>query len=91
MFLDRDGTINHNVPYCSRPEDFILIKGACSAIKRLNENNYLVIVITNQSGIARKIFGHLDVKKLHDFLDKFLLNKKPSNKPETTTELQIKK
>ena len=40
------------------------------------KKKYLVIIITNQSGIARKIFGHLDVKKLHDFLDKFLLNKK---------------
>jgi len=53
VFLDRDGTIARDVPYCSRLEDFELLPGATQGIKLLNKHGFKVIVVTNQSGIAR--------------------------------------
>ena len=54
-FLDRDGTIIEDVNYIARPEDVRLLPGAAQAISRLNERGVVVVVITNQSGIARGI------------------------------------
>lgn len=53
IFLDRDGTINKNVGFVTKPEQFELIEGAAEAIKRINKSGYLAIVITNQPVIAR--------------------------------------
>ncbi|MGD0057692.1 MAG: SIS domain-containing protein, partial [Methanomassiliicoccales archaeon] len=47
VLIDRDGTIAKDVPYCSRPEDLVLLRGVGTAIKKLNEAGFLVIVITN--------------------------------------------
>jgi len=52
-FLDRDGTIIHDVNYIATPEQVALVPGAAAAIHELNRANVPVIVITNQSGIAR--------------------------------------
>ncbi len=65
VFVDRDDTLAKDVPYCSRPSDLILLKGAGKAIKRLNDAGYLVIVITNQSGIGRGIFDEAMLGKIH--------------------------
>jgi histidinol-phosphate phosphatase family protein len=56
VFLDRDGTMNKDVPYCRHPEDFQLFPGAARAVRWLNEHGYKVIVVTNQSGVARGYF-----------------------------------
>lgn len=56
VFLDRDGTIIRDVSYLSRPEDVELLPGAAHAIARLNDAEIPVIVVTNQSGIARGRF-----------------------------------
>ena len=61
MFLDRDGTINVEVGYLSNPEDLELIPGAARAVARLNEAGFIVVVITNQSGVARGYFTEEDV------------------------------
>jgi histidinol-phosphate phosphatase family protein len=53
VFLDRDGTLIHDTGYVARPERVSLIAGVGGAIKRLNQARIPVIVITNQSGIAR--------------------------------------
>jgi D-glycero-D-manno-heptose 1,7-bisphosphate phosphatase len=68
VFLDRDGTINHEVHYLSRVEDLELIPGAAKAIARLNKAGIPVIVITNQSGIARGILNEDDLLALHEAL-----------------------
>jgi D,D-heptose 1,7-bisphosphate phosphatase len=68
VFLDRDGTIAPDVPYCSRAEDFELYPGAPSAIKLLKENGFKVVVITNQSGIARGYFSEETLDKIHNKL-----------------------
>lgn len=53
VFLDRDGVINVDVGYPHRIEDFSFIPGAPEAIKALNDAGYRVVVVSNQSGVAR--------------------------------------
>lgn len=60
VFLDRDGTINVDTHYVSRPEDVALIPGAAPAIARLNAAGFPVIVVSNQSGIGR---GYLTMEE----------------------------
>ena len=55
VFLDRDGTIIEDVAYLREPDQVRLLPGAAAAIERLNSAGLLVIVATNQSGIARKL------------------------------------
>ncbi len=69
VFLDRDGTVCEEVNYLSRAEDLRLFSFAGKAIKLLNENNFLVILITNQSGIARKFFDEDDLREIHQKLE----------------------
>ena len=53
VFLDRDGTINTNCGFVTKPEQFELIPGTAEAVKKINKSGYLAIVITNQPVIAR--------------------------------------
>lgn len=69
VFLDRDGTINEEVNYLHRIEDFKLIPGAPEAIKMLKEAGFFVIVVTNQSGVARGYFDMDAVDAIHAHLD----------------------
>ena len=65
VFLDRDGTINKRPAracYIEKPEDFVWLAGAIEAINILKKNGFLVIIITNQPGIAR---GNLTEEMLH--------------------------
>ena len=72
VFLDRDGTLNVDTGYLYRIEDFVWIKGAREAIKNLNDTGYWVFVVTNQSGVARGMYGEDDVKKLHAWMQQDL-------------------
>lgn len=72
VFIDRDGTINRDVPYCGRPEDFELLPGAAEGIKLLNEHGFKVVVVTNQSGIARGYFTEEILARIHDKMKKEL-------------------
>lgn len=60
LFLDRDGTINTDHGYVYRVEDFELIPGIIDLCARAQELGYLIIVITNQSGIARGYYTEQD-------------------------------
>ena len=71
-FLDRDGVLNEDIGYLHKSEDFKWIDGAVEAIKLLKKNNFLVIVITNQSGISRGYFTSKDVTNLHQWMNKIL-------------------
>ena len=71
-FLDRDGVLNEDIGYLHKSEDFKWIDGAVEAIKLLKKNNFLVIVITNQSGISRGYFDSKDVTNLHEWMNKIL-------------------
>jgi D-glycero-D-manno-heptose 1,7-bisphosphate phosphatase len=68
VFLDRDGTINEEKDYLHRIEDFEFIPGASEAIRRLKKAGFLVIVVTNQSGVARGYYTLDDVKILHRYM-----------------------
>ena len=60
VFLDRDGTIVEDAGFLHEPGKVKLLPGAADAIKRLNEHGYLVVIVTNQSGIARGLYTVLD-------------------------------
>lgn len=69
VFFDRDGTLNEEVHYLHKIEDFKWIEGAIDAIKYCNDNGYLAIVITNQSGVARGYYPESDIMKLYDWMN----------------------
>jgi len=56
VFLDRDGVINADAGYLVKPEDFRFLPGVFDAIRRLDQAGYAVVVVTNQSGIARGFY-----------------------------------
>jgi D-glycero-D-manno-heptose 1,7-bisphosphate phosphatase len=64
-FLDRDGVLNVDHGYAHRPEQLDWIPGAPEAVRLLNEAGYSVIVITNQSGVARGYFDEAALKAFH--------------------------
>ena len=72
VFLDRDGTIIEDVGYLRDPDDARLLPGAAAAIKQLNEYGFLVIVATNQSGIARGILSRNDYQRAEKRVDALL-------------------
>ncbi len=65
VFLDRDGTLNQDVHYLSRPEEFAWISGAIHGLKALKDAGWSLVVITNQSGIAQGKLTHSDLDKIH--------------------------
>lgn len=72
LFLDRDGTINEEVEFLSSPRDVRLIPGAARVIREANVLGFKVIVITNQSGIARGLFTEQDFHAVNDELFRLL-------------------
>lgn len=69
VFFDRDGTLNHDPGYLHRPEHFEWIEGVPAAIRSLNDAEILVLVVTNQSAVARGICSERDVRQLHAFME----------------------
>lgn len=69
VFFDRDGVLNFDIGYVHKIQSFKWIDGAKKAIKHLNELDYLVIVITNQSGVSRGYFNEEDIKVLHNWMN----------------------
>jgi heptosyltransferase-2 len=72
VFLDRDGTINREVHYLKRPEELELLPGAGKAIRRLNDLGLPVILVTNQSGIARGYLTEETLHEIHRLLEEML-------------------
>ena len=69
VFLDRDGTINVNQPeYIHKIEDFRFTPKAVEALQKLSETDYKLIIITNQSGIARGHYKEQDMRILHTWM-----------------------
>jgi histidinol-phosphate phosphatase family protein len=60
VFLDRDGTLMHEVNYCRDPADVRLFDGAREALRRLKDAGFVLVIITNQSGIARGLLTESD-------------------------------
>jgi D-glycero-D-manno-heptose 1,7-bisphosphate phosphatase len=73
IILDRDGVINEDSEeYIKSPEEFIPIPGSLEAIARLKQAGYTVVVATNQSGIARKLFDIGTLNAIHAKLQREL-------------------
>ncbi|MBR5998551.1 MAG: D-glycero-beta-D-manno-heptose 1,7-bisphosphate 7-phosphatase [Deltaproteobacteria bacterium] len=72
VFLDRDGTINVERHYLIDPDDFEFFPGVPQAIRVLKEAGFAVVVVTNQSGVARGYFTLDDVEKLHRHVQSLL-------------------
>jgi len=68
VFLDRDGTIARDVHYCCRVEDFEILPTVSQAIRLLNQHGFKVIVVTNQSGIARGYFTDEALFHIHQYM-----------------------
>lgn len=75
IFLDRDGVINKEVGYLSKKDDFIFIDGIFLACRKFSELGYRIIIVTNQSGIARGLYSIIDYQKL----TKWMLNEFENN------------
>jgi D-glycero-D-manno-heptose 1,7-bisphosphate phosphatase len=69
VFLDRDGTINVEKGYVHKIEDFEFIPGVPRAINLFKNAGFLVIVVTNQSGVARGYYSIDAVNRLHGYMD----------------------
>lgn len=65
VFIDRDGTVNEQMGYINHISRFVLLPGAEEAIKVLNSHQFLVIVVSNQSGVARGYFPIELVDEVH--------------------------
>ncbi len=65
VFLDRDGTINEEVGYLSRVDQFRFIDGAAQAVKLLNASGLKVVVVTNQAGVARGYLSEQTLREIH--------------------------
>ena len=65
LFLDRDGVLIEYVPYLSHPDQVRIPQGSAEVLKKWQDAGYLLIVITNQSGIGRKYFSLNDVEAVH--------------------------
>lgn len=72
VFLDRDGTINREVNYLNHPDQMVLLPGAGQAIRGLNEAGFTVVVVTNQSGVARGIIAEEQLPLIRDRLTDLL-------------------
>jgi histidinol-phosphate phosphatase family protein len=68
VFLDRDGTVNKEVNYLSKIRQLDILPNSAKAIKLLNENNFKVIIITNQSGVAREYFSKETLEDINEHL-----------------------
>ena len=72
VFLDRDGTIIEDVGYLNEIERMVLFPWSIDAIRALNRARFVVVVVTNQSGVARKYFADAFVAETHRALDERL-------------------
>jgi D-glycero-D-manno-heptose 1,7-bisphosphate phosphatase len=72
VFLDRDGTVNEEVGYLSDLGKLRLLPGAARAIRGLNEAGLPVVLVTNQSGVARGYFPESFVQDTHELLKRML-------------------
>ena len=67
-FIDRDGVLNEERAFVHRAEDFAFVPGAVEALSRLKAAGYLLVVVTNQSGIARGLYSEADYRALTEHM-----------------------
>lgn len=72
-FIDRDGVINQERAYVYRIEDFVFVPDAIDALRDLQAAGYLLVVVTNQSGIARGLYTEADYERITVYMRERLL------------------
>lgn len=72
IFLDRDGTLNPDPGYIAEPDDFSLFPGVVESLKKLSNAGFILILITNQSGIARGLIKPSQLEAIHEKLKNML-------------------
>ncbi len=75
VFIDRDGTINKDCPYCHNIADLELYEDAIKLMKKYQDKGYIIIIITNQSGIGRGYFTENEFHIFHDEILRILKTK----------------
>src|SRR5262252_5605570 len=65
VFIDRDGTLNEDIGYVSRPEELVLYPWSAEAVRLINKAGLLAVVITNQSGVARGMYTERTLAEIH--------------------------
>jgi D-glycero-D-manno-heptose 1,7-bisphosphate phosphatase len=75
IFIDRDGTLNDEAGYINETAQFRLFDFSAEAVRLINDANWLAIVATNQSGIARGVFTEDFLRQLHSQMESSLLEK----------------
>ncbi len=76
IFLDRDGVINVERGYTFRLEDFVILPDLIEVLQTLQQKGYLLIIVSNQSGVAKELYKQTDVEILHNYLqNEFTKNK----------------
>jgi D-glycero-D-manno-heptose 1,7-bisphosphate phosphatase len=78
VFLDRDGTVIHGVPYLSSPEELVLLPHSTRAIRLFKEEGFMVFITTNQSGVARGYFTEERLREIHERLFDMLQRERAS-------------
>ncbi len=68
LFLDRDGTINLDRGYVFKPEDFKFQPGIFELVNQYAADNYLIFVVTNQSGISRGMYSEAEYNALTEYM-----------------------
>ena len=68
IFLDRDGVINHDPgDYTMHIREFTILPTVMDALRKLHDSGFLLILITNQGGIAKGLYTHEDVAEIHEY------------------------
>ncbi len=70
IFLDRDGTLIEEVNFLHRVEDMQFFSYTEKAVELLKENDFLIIIVTNQSGIGREIYTETAMHSIHEAIQK---------------------
>jgi D-glycero-D-manno-heptose 1,7-bisphosphate phosphatase len=74
VFIDKDGTLIHDIPYNVNPSLLSLYDGAASALKLLKDCGFLLILVSNQSGVARGYFKMMDLKAIENKIQQVLVS-----------------
>ncbi len=75
IFLDRDGIINTERGYTHRLEDFVILPDLMEVLQLFQKQGYLLVIISNQSGIAKNLYTQDDVEIIHAYLlNEFKIN-----------------
>ena len=74
LFLDRDGTINHDPGYIKDPSQIIILQGVAEGIKKLKDKfGFKILVVSNQAGVSKGLMTHSDVQIVNNRINELLM------------------